>query len=75
MVFLRGLPHPGIVRLVEMTPKQERADGMLALASVRHATVRGPRAEVSEFTRYRGALTRAGSLLPGPRRIAAPLER
>ena len=27
LVFLRGLPHPGIVRLVEMTP-MERADVM-----------------------------------------------
>ncbi len=27
LVFLRGLPHPGIVRLVEMTP-MERADAM-----------------------------------------------
>ena len=27
LVFLRGLPHPGIVRLVEMTPMQ-RADAM-----------------------------------------------
>ncbi|MDE0285925.1 MAG: DUF5615 family PIN-like protein [Gammaproteobacteria bacterium] len=27
LVFLRGLPHPGIIRLVEMTPT-ERADAM-----------------------------------------------
>ena len=30
LVFLRGLPHPGIVRLVEMTP-QERAVAMRML--------------------------------------------
>ncbi len=30
LVFLRGLPHPGIVRLVEMTPA-ERADAMRTL--------------------------------------------
>ena len=30
LVFLRGLPHPGIVRLVEMTP-MERADAMRTL--------------------------------------------
>ena len=35
LVFLRGLPHPGIVRLVEMTP-MERADAMRTLIE-RHA--------------------------------------
>ena len=35
LVFLRGLPHPGIVRLVEMTP-MERADAMRNLIE-RHA--------------------------------------
>ena len=35
LVFLRGLPHPGIVRLVEMTP-MERADAMRFLIE-RHA--------------------------------------
>ena len=30
LVFLRGLPHPGIVRLVEMTPR-ERAEAMRVL--------------------------------------------
>ena len=30
LVFLRGLPHPGIVRLVEMTP-MERAHAMRTL--------------------------------------------
>jgi len=35
LVFLRGLPHPGIVRLVEMTP-MKRADAMRNLIE-RHA--------------------------------------
>ncbi len=35
LVFLRGRPHPGIVRLVEMTPA-ERADAMRSLID-RHA--------------------------------------
>ncbi len=35
LVFLRGLPHPGIVRLVEMTP-MERAEAMRILVE-RHA--------------------------------------
>ena len=35
LVFLRGLPHPGIVRLVEMTPR-ERAEAMRTLIE-RHA--------------------------------------
>lgn len=35
LVFLRGLPHPGIVRLVEMTPT-ERADAVRSLID-RHA--------------------------------------
>ena len=40
LVFLRGLPHPGIVRLVEMTP-MERADAMRTLIE-RHAdAIRG----------------------------------
>ena len=35
LVFVRGMPHPGIVRLVEMTP-MERADAMQSLIE-RHA--------------------------------------
>ena len=50
LVFLRGLPHPGIVRLVEMTPR-ERAEAMRTLIE-RHAdNMRDDIGILPDFTR------------------------
>ena len=59
LVFLRGLPHPGIVRLVEMTP-QERADAMRTLIE-RHADAMRDRA-IIVVTEKRVRIRSAGTV-------------
>ena len=52
LVFLRGLPHPAIVRLVEMTPS-ERATAMRVLIERHDAAMRAGAIIVVTGTRVR----------------------